>query len=145
MKSLTTTVAAVAIFLVSGWSFAQTVVSDEDLSKFAAIYMEVQMKNQELQTSMVQLIQDEGMDINRFNEIYEASISPDKEVEATSSELATHGKVMKKIESAQSEFQAEVSELITEKGMTLERYQEVFAELQSNQELQQKFGEMMQN
>lgn len=127
-----------------GFSFAQSDVSDEDLETFVAVYQEVQAENQKLQQGMTEIIQKEGMDIQRFNEIYEASASPEKEVEATDEELETHAKVVEEIEQAQTDFQAKVVKLIEKEGMTLDRYQEVFAQLQTDQELQQKFSELMQ-
>lgn len=125
-------------------TFAQSEVSDEDLDKFVNIYKVVQTENQKLQEGMVEMIQAEGMEVERFNEIHAASSSPEGEVDASSDELATHQKVVKKIEKKQNEFQEYVSELIEEEGLTLERYQEVFQQLQADQELQQKFSEKMQ-
>lgn len=126
------------------FSFAQTEVTDEDLEKFVEVYKEVQVENQKLQQGMAQTIQEKGMDVNRFNEIYQASSTPDQEVEATPEELKLHKEIVEEIEGAQADFQAEVSTLIEDAGMTLEDYQNVFAELQSDQELQQKFSELMQ-
>lgn len=144
LKNLMTVLVS-AVFLTSGFSMAQEEVTDEDLGKFANIYSEVQVKNQALQQGMAEMIQEKGMDINRFNELYEAAASPEVEVEATPEELELHQEVVEEIENKQEEFQAEITELIQEEGMTLERYQEVFAQLQSDQELQQKFSEMMQS
>jgi len=84
------------------------------------------------------------LEIERFNEIYEASMSPDKEVEATNDELQKQQQAMKSIEAAQSEFQGKVTQLIKNEGFTLEKYQQVFAQLQSDEELQKKFSELMQ-
>ena len=133
-----------AVLLTSSFSFSQEEVTTEDLKKFASIYGEVQVKNQALQQGMAQMIQDKGMEINRFNELYEAAASPDVDIEATAEELALHQEVVQEIEGAQTAFQEEIVELIEEEGMTLQRYQEVFAQLQSDQELQQKFSEIMQ-
>lgn len=130
-------------------TFAQTgktgtKVSDEDLEKFVNVYQVVQMENQQLQQGMVEMIQEEGMEVERFNEIHSASSSPEGEVEAGSEELAIHQKVVKKMEEKQNEFQERVTELIEKEGLTLEKYQEVFQELQADQKLQQKFSELMQ-
>ena len=133
-----------AVLLTSNYGYSQEEVTTEDLKKFAAVYGEVQVKNQALQQGMAQMIQDKGMEINRFNELYEAAASPDLEVDATPEELALHQEVVQEIEGAQEKFQEEVVELIEEEGMTLQRYQEVFAQLQADQELQQKFSEIMQ-
>lgn len=132
-------------FMTSTFAQSEKVdVSDDELEKFVNVYKVVQTENQELQQGMVEMIEEEGMDVERFNEIHSASSSPEGEVDASSEELATHQKVVNKIEKKQSEFQDRVTELIEEEGLTLDRYQEVFQALQADQELQKKFSEMMQ-
>lgn len=52
--------------------------------------------------------------------------------------------IMTEIQTAQVAFQEKVAEIIEENGMSLEKYEAVFMELQQNQELQMKFGELLQ-
>lgn len=138
--------AVMALFGLSNGLFAQDetkTVSDEDLETFVVIYKEVQTENQKIQQKMVGTIQEEGMDINRYNEINQASANPEAEVEATDEEMAAFEKVSKKVNKIQKEFQQEVKEMIESEGMTLEEYQEVYATLQKDKALQEKFGELM--
>ena len=119
-------------------------VSDKDLETFVEIYQEVENQNQQLQKSLVGIIEEEGMEINRFNEIYEASQNPQAEVEISKEEEVQHQSIMQKIESKQSKFQEEVAKLIVQKGMTVEKYQMVFMQIQQDPVLQEKFTALVQ-
>jgi len=138
--------AFMALFGLSNGLFAQDegkTVSDEDLETFVVIYKEVQTENQKVQQKMVGTIQEEGMDVNRYNEINQANADPNVEVDATEEELDAFDKVTKKVEKIQKDFQTEVKEMIESEGMTLQEYQEVYAALQKDKSLQEKFGELM--
>lgn len=129
--------------LFSAVTFAQTKVSDADLNKFADAYKAVQIENQEVQQEMVEMIKKEGLELSRFQTIQQASVNPNKEVEATQEEMDIYKKVITEIEKMQPELQKEMSDIITDNGLTLDRYQEIGAALQSDQALQQKLQTMM--
>lgn len=129
--------------LFSAVTFAQTEVSDADLNKFADAYKAVQIENQEVQQEMVEMIKKEGLELSRFQTIQQASVNPNKEVEATQEEMDIYKKVITEIEKMQPELQKEMSDIITDNGLTLDRYQEIGAALQSDQALQQKLQTMM--
>jgi hypothetical protein len=138
--------AFMALFGLSNGLLAQDEsknVSDEDLETFVVIYKEVQTENQKIQQKLVGTIQEEGLEINRFNEINQANANPNKEVDATDEEMAAYKKISKKVEKIQTEFQTKVKSMIEEADMTLEKYQDIYAELQKDQELKEKFGELM--
>jgi uncharacterized protein YhaN len=138
--------ASMALFGISNGLFAQDEskkVSEEDLETFVVIYKEVQTENKKIQQKMVGTIQAEGMDINRYNEINQANANPETEVDATDEELKAFEKVTKKVKKIQKDFQAEVKEMIESEGMSLKEYQEVYAALQKDKSLQEKFGELM--
>lgn len=120
-----------------------TSVSDQDLETFVVIYKEVQTENQKVQQKMVGTIEEEGMDVNRYNEINQASANPNAEVDATDEEMEMYEEVTKKVENIQTTFQQKVKTLIEEEGMSLKRYQEVYAALQKDKSLQEKFGKLM--
>jgi hypothetical protein len=138
--------ASLAFFGLSNTMFSQTeekTVSDKDLETFVVIYKDVQTENEKVQQKMVGTIQEEGMDVNRFNEINQASANPDTEIDASENEMKAYKKVTKKVQGIQTSFQKEVKTMIEDAGMTLQRYQEVYAALQKDKALQEKFGELM--
>lgn len=118
-------------------------VSDADLQKFADAYQSVMQANQQVQQKMVAAIQEEGMEPQRFNEIYEAKMDPEKEVEASEEEMLMHTAAMGKIEEMQKGVQKMMEDKIKENGLTMEKYEKIGAQLQQSPELQQKMQAMM--
>ncbi|SDG76257.1 DUF4168 domain-containing protein [Psychroflexus sediminis] len=118
-------------------------VTDAELQKFAEAYMSVQQMNQTIQQEMVVAIEKEGMTPERFNEIYQAEMDPEVEVDATAEELEQKEAVMIVIKEIQAASQAKMEEKIKEKGLTMQRFQEIGAQVQQNPELQQKLQGMM--
>ncbi|MBW2961476.1 DUF4168 domain-containing protein [Mesonia aestuariivivens] len=118
-------------------------VTDQDLSNFADAYQAVQVENQKAQQEMVTMIEESGLDVNKFQEIQKAQMDPNTEVDATKEELAAHQELMTEIQAMQPKLQTQKEGLIKEKGLTMQRYQEVAAAIQNDQALQQKLQAIM--
>ncbi|MBO2545658.1 DUF4168 domain-containing protein [Salegentibacter sp. BDJ18] len=119
-------------------------VSDEELSKFADAYQKIRMVNQQAQQEMARKVEDSGFDIQRFNEIHQASLDPNTEVDATEDELTKHKEVVSEIEGMQGEFQKEMENAISEEGLDVARYEKIAMALQTDTELQQRLQQLMQ-
>lgn len=119
-------------------------VSDEELSKFADAYQKIRMVNQQAQQEMAKKVEDSGFDIQRFNEIHQASLDPNTEVDATEDELTKHKEVVSEIEGMQGEFQKEMENAISEEGLDVARYEKIAMALQTDTELQQRLQQLMQ-
>ncbi|MCL6218212.1 DUF4168 domain-containing protein [Zunongwangia pacifica] len=119
-------------------------VSDAELSKFAKAYQGLRMMNQQVNQKMMKTVQDGGLEVQRFNEIHQASQDPNKEIEATEEELAKHKAILAKIESMQGEFQKKMENTVKDQGLTLERFEKLSLALQTDQELQTRLQKMMQ-
>src|SRR6056297_2551925 len=61
-------------------------IGDGEMEQFAAAYMRIQSINQQLQQKMAGAIQEKGMDIQKFNELFTAAQDPEKEADATEDE-----------------------------------------------------------
>ncbi|MCC8361162.1 DUF4168 domain-containing protein [Salinimicrobium sediminilitoris] len=122
----------------------QTEVTDAELTKFVEALKGVQMVTQQAQQKMMQMVQEEGMEIPRFNEIHQASVDPKVEVEATSEEKATHKKIIGELETMQAGIQEQLESLIKDQGLSLERYEQIAMRLQSDTQLQQRIQQMIQ-
>ena len=118
-------------------------VTDQELNKFANAYQAVQVENQKAQQEMVAMIEESGLDVEKFQKIQKAQMDPNTEVEATEKELTAHKQVMAKIQEMQPKLQSEMEGLIKKQGLTMQRYQEVAAAIQTNQELQQQLQAIM--
>ncbi len=139
-------ISTVSIFLFAVFAaIAQTdaEVTDAQLKKFADAYQSVQMANQEIQQKMVVAIEKEGLTPERFNELYEANMDPEKEVEATDKEKVKQEAAMAAIQGIQESSQAQMEEKIKEKGLTMEQFQGIGAMVQQDPELQQKLQAIM--
>lgn len=119
-------------------------VNDEELTKFANAYQGITVINQQAQQKMVKTVEDSGFDVKRFNEIHQASLDPNKEVEVSSEEKAKHKAVVTEIESMQGDFQKDMENVIEEQGLSIERYEQLAMALQQDTELQQRLQKLMQ-
>ncbi|MDN6309970.1 MAG: DUF4168 domain-containing protein [Flavobacteriaceae bacterium] len=129
-------------FLLSVVVSAQTSVSDADLEKFATAYTSVQQESQKVQQEMMSVIEDAGLETERFNQMYEATMS-DKEVEASAEEEKKFEKAMTKIETLQASVQSEMEKEIEKSGLDMTEYQGIMQELQTDPEMQEKLQKMM--
>ena len=116
----------------------QNQVSEAELTKFANAYLEMQVQNQEAQQQMVQIIEDEGMDVERFSAIQQASIDPNQNVEATEAEQKMHSSVIAKFQKLQPELEQEATQRIIATGLTMERFEALASVIQNDQALQQR-------
>lgn len=135
----------VLFFLVSTAAFSQNEVSDTELQNFANAFTSIQEVNQRAQSEMMQVIQSADMDLNRFNQIYEASLNPSQTgtVDMTEEETKKFQTVMSKMETMQPVFQKEMEDAVVKQGMTIERFEQVAATIETDSSLQQRFQAMM--
>ncbi|MGB7784778.1 MAG: DUF4168 domain-containing protein [Salinimicrobium sp.] len=119
----------------------QTKVTDAELTKFADTFQQMRMMNQKAQMQMSQAIQEENLDIKRFNEIHKAELDPAVASDATKEEKEKYGRVIAKIEKMQVSFEGDMEELIKDSGLTVDRYQEIATSLQTNPQLQERLKE----
>ncbi len=117
-------------------------VSDDDLQKFAAVYPKVQQQNQKAQKQMVDVIQKDGMKLDRFNEIQKAKMQG-QDVDMKKDEKKSFEKVTKDLNELQPKLQKEIQNVVTSNGLTIKRFQEIASAIQSNNDLQQRFQKMM--
>lgn len=113
-------------------------ISDTELAQFADAYINVQMQNQKSQQEMLTIIQEEGLEVDRFSEIQQATADPNKKPDASADELKKHASAMAKIQKLQPEMEEKALSGIETAGMTLERYESLATTIQQNQGLQQR-------
>jgi len=138
MKKAILTIGIFMFGVLSTFAQTQEKVSDAQLQKFAEAYQTVQQVNQQIQQKMVTAIEAEGITAKRFNEIYQAEMDSEVEADATEDEMVKQKAALKKIEDMQSGVQEDMQNKIKEKGLTLEQYEKIGAQLQNDKELQRK-------
>lgn len=121
-----------------------TEVSDNEMEKFATAFREVQVIDKKVQQDMTTAVQEEGVDIERFNEYVAAQQTPGQEMEASEEEMEQFSEAYQQIEGIQMEAQKEMEKAIRESDLTVPRYQEIAMAIQGNQELMQKLQQHME-
>lgn len=116
----------------------QVEVSDAELNKIASAYQGIQKVNMEAQQQVMKTVEESGFEANRFNELYQASTTPEKAVDASDDEKEKFGEVMNQIQQMQVGFQKQIEEVIVEEGISMDRYQKIAMALQTDTELQQR-------
>ena len=119
-------------------------ISQEELQQFATLTEEIQIANQELQQKMVQELENQGIDLQRFNELQQAEQNPQAKVDATDQELANYQTANKALAEMQLQAQQEVQKRIEAHGLSQERLQEINMALQNSPELQASFQQIQE-
>ena len=145
-KRITSVLFILLMFISGMGASAQTEgeISDNELRQFASAFMQVQTINQQIQQEMAETVEEEGFEIQRFNEIQQAQQNPNQEVAATDEEIAKYKSAMEDLQTIQMQAQQKMEEKIVEEGLTIARYQEIATAIQANPDLQQKLQEYLQ-
>ena len=93
---------------------------------------------------MIQAVEEEGIEVQRFNEIMNARQDPNQEVDASEDELKKFASANREIEDIQNRAQREMMEKIAESGLTVDRYQKIMVAVRNDPALQQKLQSSMQ-
>ncbi|GGW34749.1 DUF4168 domain-containing protein [Arenibacter certesii] len=128
----------VALLGTFGLFAQETSISDAELTNFATAYQKLQIQNQVTQQNMMKVIEDEGIGVERFSEIQQASMDPNKEIDATDKEKELHKKALAKLEKMQPELEKEINEQITSTGMTMEQFESLAKAIQQDPSLQKR-------
>lgn len=120
-----------------------TDVSDANLKKFADAYQEIQLENSKAQQEMVGIIQKEGMDVERFGEIKNASMDPNSEVDLSKEEKTQYDRANENLEKMKTSFEQKMDDIIKSKGLTSEKFDQIFLAVQNNKDLQQKVQNLL--
>ena len=94
---------------------------------------------------MAEVVQDGGLEIERFNQIYQSSMDPQAAgVEATAEEQAQYAEIVSGIEKLQISVQADMEKAIASNGISTEEYERILTGLQSDTELQERLRAHLQ-
>ena len=147
-----------ALLLLGAFSFAQAQdmpmeqqpaepieVSDEELEEWVGIYVGVQELDQQFQMQLPQVLEDAGIEIEKFQEIMQSQEMGQSrdEIEATSEEWESFDAAMDEIEEMQEEIEEEMQEHVEDEGMEWERYEEIMMGIQQDPELMEKAEELI--
>lgn len=120
--------------------------SNEELEKFVDVYVQVIEIQQENEAVMMQAIEAENLDVERFQEILQAQQQQQNaaDINATAEEMAAFNNAAQKIMAVQKEANTEMQQVI-EKDLGVETYEQIVIAYQQNEEVQQRVNELLQS
>lgn len=121
-------------------------VSDDELEEFIDVYMGVAELNQQFEMQVQQVLQEEGLEVEKFMEIQQSEQmgASREDIDATPEELEKFDAAMEAVQEMEGEFQEEIEEHVEEEGMDIDRYEEIMMGLQQDQQLMQRAQQMIQ-
>ena len=120
-------------------------VSDSELTQFAQVFQQMRMINQTAQKEMMQVVQEKDFELQRFSDIHQAKMNPQKEIETTKEEDKKYALVVAELETIQPKFQKKMQQVISESELSMERCQQLAMALRTNAELQQRLQTILQS
>ncbi|MFO7844332.1 MAG: DUF4168 domain-containing protein [Bacteroidales bacterium] len=141
---LTLLVSSTFVFAQAPQTPQDTEVSDKELKTFASVFQQVQALDQKAQQDMVKAVQDEGLSVERFNEILQSEEDPSQDAKPTEEEKQQYENANKQIAGIQQKAQESMQKKIQDEGLSIQRYQEIAFAVQNSPELQEKLQQHMQ-
>ena len=101
----------------------------------------IQVISQKVQDDIRNLVQDEGMEFERFQKIMMSKQNPQmaQNVEATPEEEKLLQELQPKIMSMSQEVQMKSMQIVQNSDLSMQRFQQIFRTLQANPELAKRF------
>ncbi len=116
-----------------------------ELESFLKANEKVMAIQAESQKKMMAVIKEEGLTVDRFNQIIAASQDPKKENNASAEEMASFNNAAKEIMSEKRETQTEIVKSIEQEGINTQTYQEIMYAYQKSPKVKEEISEMIEN
>jgi len=120
-------------------------ISDDELVTFLEASDAIQPIQEKAQEDMQKVIEDEGMDFQRFQQIMMAMQNPQMadQMDVSADEEESIQAMQPKLMEIEVEATEEISTEIADKGLQVERYQAIFMSLQQHPELMERLEGLM--
>lgn len=119
--------------------------SDNELKQFANAAGKVVVIQQETEQKMIKVIEEEDLEVQKFNEIMEAQQNQQTaDIDASKEDLEKFDKAAGKIIQIQTEVQGEMIKAIEEEGLKPEKYEQILLAYQSNPQVRNKVNALIQ-
>lgn len=147
----------IGTFLMAGAAFgqgqqqqqAQSInpdsVSDKELKKFANAANEIQGLQRDAQKQLMSILDEEGMQPQRFQKIMMSQQNPQmaQNVQVTEKEEKIIQKIQPKLMKINQQMRQQQMKVIQEKEITMQRFNNLAQAIRSNKELNQRFMEIV--
>ncbi len=121
-------------------------VSDDELQSFVDASMSAQAVQAESQQEMVAVVDEEGIDVQTYNDIMQAQQmgQSTEELDVSADDMEKFESAFEQIQEIEQEMEAELTGAIEGEGMDMDRFQEINMAVQQDPELQQRVQQMIQ-
>ncbi len=118
--------------------------TEVELQQFIDASERIMVLQQENEKNMLTILEEEKLDVNKFNELAMAYQEERiEEAEATAAEKEAFTKVAERIIELQPTVQAEVQRAIEQDGMSMEKYENIMMAYQEDPSVQAKIQSML--
>lgn len=119
-------------------------ITDEELENFVTIFNQSQEIQEKSQEKLEGILEDEDMDLQRFQTIMMSQQNPQMgdSVEMTEEEEETIERIQPQLMEINQESQQEFVEVIQDNGMEPQRFQQIMQAVQSDPDVAERFQEI---
>lgn len=118
--------------------------SNDELQKFVSAATKAQEVQEARQQEMISAIEEEDLDVNRFNEIMAVKQGKSQETDVSDEEMQSFDAAAQKVMEHQRIMQTEIAEAIEEEGITMDTYQQIFLAYQQSPKIQKKITKLLE-
>ncbi len=124
----------------------QIEVSDEELQDFVDASMNAQTVQAQFQQQMVEIVDEEGIDVETYNDIMRAQQmgSAEEDLDVSAEDIDNFENAFEQIQEVEQEMEVDIHNAIEEEGIEVERFQEINMAIQQDPELQQRIQQIIQ-
>lgn len=117
--------------------------SDDELKSFVTANERVMAIQMEGEQKMIQAIEDEGLTLERFNQILEEQRDPRAETESTQEELTSFNNAAQMILQENARIEQQMTASIEEEGIDIDTYKQIMLAYQQNPSIQNRVNKMV--
>ncbi len=118
-------------------------LSEKEMEQFAEVFIDIQAISEDAREGMVAALDEVGMSVDRFNEIQQMAQDPSSDLALSDEEEEQLNQANQSIQGIQMDAQQKMQQAILDNGMSVEKYQEIAMQVQTNPDLQQKIQAIM--
>lgn len=124
----------------------QIEVSNDELELFIDASMDAQTVQAQSQQEMIAVVDEKGIEVSTYNEIMQAQQmgQPVDDLEITAEDLEKFESAHEQIQEIEVKMERQLSQVIEDNGIPMERFQEINMAIQQDPELQQRAQQMIQ-
>ncbi|USR91737.1 DUF4168 domain-containing protein [Phormidium yuhuli AB48] len=122
-------------------------VSESDLERFAIAIQQIQAIERQAQAQMIEVIEAQGLTIDRFNEIAQSQQDPEMQaqVDVSNEEAQTFEQAVERISGIRQEAEMEMETAVQQEGLDVQEFNMISQAVQQDPSLQQRVMEMLGN